>query len=150
MPLCSSIILSVTWLEALALNFRYAILPAIVTVILFFALVTYLEFKREKVIAARGGVRNIYSDVIKAIRKMPEQRVNTTTSTITATYRNNSNKYCRIEIFTTKDLTTVKFSIKYRDKWVTTQKESFYGAMSGSELLFKIIIEFPDCDLSEN
>lgn len=112
------------------------------------ALILYSDKQEEKVIAARGGIKVMYSELFEAIRRMPENKIAYSTTSLTATYLNYSNKQCKIEVTATKANTYVTFWIYYEDKWVKTEKHDFYGSFSGGEILMKIIFNFPDCDLS--
>lgn len=116
----------------------------------FIAIAIYRANKDEKVIAARGGIREMYSELLDAIRMMPESNIRSRNSSLSATYLNNSDKFCNIDVFVAKDYTSVSFSIYYNDEWVQTGKKQFYGNFSGREILWKIIFNFPDCDLSDN
>ena len=116
---------------------------------IFLALILYHDKKEEKVIAARGGIKEIYSKLFEAIQRMPENKIGHSTASLTATYLNYSNKRCKIEVTATNDHTYVTFWIFFEDKWVKTKQHDFYGSFSGREILLKIIFNFPDCDLSD-
>lgn len=124
-----------------------------ITFLLFFGpgiiYTAYRNNKTKKAIAARGGIRKIYSELFDAIRQMPENRIRTDHPTsVTATYLNGSKKRCKINVFVIDDCTYVTFFIMYQDKWVTISNKQYYGNLSGNQLLLRIIFDFPDCDLS--
>lgn len=147
----SAFVLCFSMLCNIDLILTYIVIPSIIIGAIVLALLFYMTYKDEQAILARGGMRKIYSEFFDAVRRMPESKiVSETASTTTVTYLNNSNKYCKIELLTLKEVTSVTFSILFKDKWVVTAEENFYGSLSGGELLWKIIFNFPDCDLSDN
>lgn len=114
-----------------------------------FILFGVISNKRDaRAIAARGGVRKMYSELFDAILEMPDGKIiYQNLSLVIATYRNNSNKACKIEVSATREDAAVRFYILYKDKWVMTAKRQYNGNQSGSSLLLSVALSFPDSDL---
>lgn len=145
----ASLFLCLNVLSVDGLIFKYIGAPFLISCAIILIWIISSVRKDEKVIAARGGLREMYAELFDAINVMPDSRIESlTTTSVTFTYRNSSNKYCKIELFASRMCTRVTFSILYQDKWIKTSKENFYGNLSGKDILFKIIYNFPDCDLS--
>lgn len=116
---------------------------------LIFLAVVHFESKNSKVLEAVGGKERIYSDLINAIREMPEYKILSYENfSLVATYLNSSNQHCKIDVFTTSKFTKISFSILYKGKWVRTAKKTFDECLVGDSLLLVIILNFPDCNLS--
>lgn len=131
--------------------FKYIIMPFLV-IIAFFGLCLYCSNKKdERFINARGGMREVYSRFFDEILKKQDARISIHDTSAIVIYRNDSAKYCKIDLFVTRQYTTVTFYILNNGgRWVTIGKEKCYGVSTGGDILMRVIFQFPDCDLSYN
>lgn len=128
---------------------QYYIIPGIILLAILIAWGMYSNYKSGRVVAARGGIKVIYKDLFDAIKQMPYHRINYLSNThAIAIYTTDSGKTCKIDITLSAKSTYVEFSISYNGKWTTIGKKQYDGIYSGSDILLRIILTFPDCNLS--
>ena len=132
--------------------FKHLVAPTLVFFALIFTLILicciYSIRKDKKIIAARGGIKKIYSEFFDVVREKHGIIISKDTSSAIVTYHNDSNDHIKIEIFLlSKDVTSVTLSILHNGKWVKILNKKFDGYLSGKELIWKIIYHYPDCDL---
>lgn len=70
--ICSFILLNNV--SIIALFFKFIMIVFLICAA-FIAIAIYRANKDEKVIAARGGIREMYSELLDAIRMMPESNI---------------------------------------------------------------------------
>lgn len=133
------------------LMFQYIIGPFLLIVIFIIIGYLLLVYRNRRAIAARGGIRTMYPELFEAISIMPDNKIlSENTTSFIATYLNDSKRHCKIEVTVTKSSTFVTLWLLYKDRWVKTSKQRYSGSFDGEEILWKIILDFPESDLPDN